>query len=87
MSETKEEKKLDWIQMNFDIHKFFIVFSLFLCSLSLILISFRLAPLAKWANFQSICVEQISKTYPIEYAVRKCNGRSKIYMPTQQTQK
>ena len=52
---------------------------LLLCSISLALIFLTLRPLAKWANYQSICVEQESQKAPISWAVRKCNGRSKVY--------
>tara|TARA_Y100001968_G_C19327470_1_gene702510 strand:- start:261 stop:488 length:228 start_codon:yes stop_codon:yes gene_type:complete len=72
MTNTKEKEKLDWAQI-------FNVFALFLCALSLILIFLSLRPVAKWANYQSTCVEQESKKSPIEWAVRKCNGRSKVY--------
>ena len=61
------------------------VLALLICALSLVLITGRLSTIAKWANYQSNCVESISKTYPVEYAVRKCNGRSKIYMPNNPT--
>ena len=65
--------------MDFDFQAFLKGFALILCSLSLALIAFRLGPVAEWANYQSTCVEEISNTYPISYAVRKCNGRSKVY--------
>ncbi len=87
MTETKGGGNFDWTNMNFNIHALFIGLALLLCGLSLALIAVRLGPVAKWANYQSICVDEISKTYPVEYSVRKCNGRSKIYMPNQQTQK
>ena len=71
-----------------DLTKWFVRASagfLLLCGLSLALVAVKLGPVSKWASYQSICVEEIGKSYPIEYAVRKCNGRSKIYMPAQQT--
>ncbi len=52
---------------------------LLLCTLSLILIALSLTPVAKWANYQNTCIEQESQKAPIEWAVRKCNGRSKVY--------
>ena len=42
-------------------------------------ISISLKPLADWANYQNDCIykESLDKTIP--WAVRKCNGRSKVY--------
>ena len=83
MNETQTKKKIDWTKMKFNINDLFIGFSLvlcaFLCAFSLAFIAIRMGPVAKWANYQSICVEQESKKAPIEWAVRKCNGRSKVY--------
>jgi len=45
----------------------------------LFVIAIRLGPIAKWANYQTICVEKESLKSPTEWAVRKCNGRSKVY--------
>tara|TARA_B100000700_G_scaffold58677_1_gene63686 strand:+ start:191 stop:418 length:228 start_codon:yes stop_codon:yes gene_type:complete len=72
MNKKNEEKQLDW-------KAFFSGFFLLLCALSLILIAFSLRPVAKWAEYQSSCVEQEMKKSPVEWAVRKCNGRSKVY--------
>ena len=72
MTEIKEKEKLDWI-------KILTGLALFLCAFSLVLIALSLRPVAKWANYQSTCVEQESNKAPIEWAVRKCNGRSKVY--------
>ena len=72
MTEVKEQKSFDWAQI---FHRV----ALLLCSLSLVLIALSSLPIAKWANYQSACVEQESKKSPIEWAVRKCNGRSKVY--------
>ena len=72
MTETKDNKKQDWI-------KIFTGFALLLCAFSLALIVVSLRPVARWANYQSICVEQESEKAPISWAVRKCNGRSKVY--------
>ena len=83
MNETKTKKKVDWTQMKFNINDLYTGFALvlcaFLCAFSLALIAIKIGPIAKWANYQSICVEQESKKAPIEWAVRKCNGRSKVY--------
>ena len=54
---------------------------LFLFSLIIIfsLIVINLRPLTLWADNQNTCIreESINKTIP--WAVRKCNGRSKVY--------
>jgi len=49
----------------------------FIIIFSLIAINFR--PLKTWADYQNTCIreESINKTIP--WAVRKCNGRSKVY--------
>ncbi|AAQ00525.1 MULTISPECIES: hypothetical protein [Prochlorococcus] len=72
MTEAKDKRKFDWT-------KIFIGISLLLCACSLAFISVSLRPVAKWANYQSVCVEQESIKAPISWAVRKCNGRSKVY--------
>ena len=72
-------EKKDQTQFNFNLNNFFQAFLLLVCALSLSLVAIRLGPVAKWANYQSTCVEEISRTYPISYSVRKCNGRSKVY--------
>ena len=43
------------------------------------LIVLNLKPLARWANYQTICIENESSDTTIPWAVRKCNGRSKVY--------
>ena len=72
MTDTKNKKESDWT-------KILIGVALLLCAFCLALIVLSLRPVAKWANYQSICVEQESKKTPISWAVRKCNGRSKVY--------
>ena len=42
-------------------------------------LAFNLRPLARWANYQTICIEEESIDTNISWAVRKCNGRSKVY--------
>tara|TARA_Y100001968_G_C19128918_1_gene605688 strand:+ start:270 stop:530 length:261 start_codon:yes stop_codon:yes gene_type:complete len=83
MTETQSKKKTNLSEMKFNLNDFFTGLALllcaFLCAFSLALIALRLGPVSKWANYQSICVEQESKKAPIEWAVRKCNGRSKVY--------
>ena len=72
MTDPKDKEKLNW-------SKIFTGVSILLCTFSLVLMAVSLIPIAKWANFQSICVEQESVKAPISWAVRKCNGRSKVY--------
>ena len=83
MSETKAKKEVEWTQMKFNINDLFtrsaLLLCAFLCAISLALIAIKMGPIAKWANYQSTCIEQESKKAPIEWAVRKCNGRSKVY--------
>ena len=83
MTETQTKKKVDWTKMKLSINDLFtglaLILCAFLCAFSLALIAVRMGPIAKWANYQSICVEQESIKAPIEWAVRKCNGRSKVY--------
>ena len=42
-------------------------------------ISISLRPLANWANYQNDCIYKESLDTTIPWAVRKCNGRSKVY--------
>ena len=42
-------------------------------------ISIALRPLANWANYQNNCIYEESIDTTIPWAVRKCNGRSKVY--------
>ena len=42
-------------------------------------ISISLRPLADWANYQNDCIYKESIDTTIPWAVRKCNGRSKVY--------
>ncbi len=72
MTDTKYKEKFDWI-------KTFTGLAILLCAFCLALIVVSLRPVAKWANYQAICVEQESVKAPISWAVRKCNGRSKVY--------
>ncbi len=72
MTETKDKK-------TFDLAKVFNGVAVLLCALSLSLIALSLRPVAKWARYQSFCIEQESVKAPVNWAVRKCNGRSKVY--------
>tara|TARA_Y100001968_G_scaffold289048_1_gene291777 strand:- start:730 stop:990 length:261 start_codon:yes stop_codon:yes gene_type:complete len=83
MSETNQAKNFNMTKMKFMFNDLFTGIALLLCAVlcafSLALIALRLGPIAKWANYQTICVQQESIKSPIEWAVRKCNGRSKVY--------
>ena len=83
MTETTKGKNSKIKEMKFKFNDLFTGIALllcaFLCAFSLALIATRLGPIAKWANYQTICVEQESIKSPIEWSVRKCNGRSKVY--------
>jgi len=74
MSETKKNKNFNLTEMKFKFNDLFTGIALllcaFLCAFSLALIAIRLGPIAKWANYQTICVEQESLKSPIEWAVR-----------------
>ncbi len=72
MPQTNQKEKLDWAKLLTGV-------SLLICACCLALVVISLRPLAKWANYQTICVEQESVKAPISWAVRKCNGRSKVY--------
>tara|TARA_Y100001968_G_scaffold301035_1_gene312994 strand:- start:128 stop:388 length:261 start_codon:yes stop_codon:yes gene_type:complete len=83
MSESTKKKNFNIKEMKFFFNDLFTGIALllcaFLCAFSLALIAIRLGPISKWANYQSICVEKESTKSPVEWAVRKCNGRSKVY--------
>ena len=61
------------------IFKALISFCLVLLVLIFGFIAFNIKPLTNWANYQTICIEQESIDTTIQWAVRKCNGRSKVY--------
>ncbi len=72
MADTTSKERFSWLDA-------ITSFSLLICALCLIFIVLSLRPVAKWATYQSICIEQQSEKAPISWAVRKCNGRSKVY--------
>ncbi len=43
------------------------------------LIAINLRPLKTWADYQNTCIKEESINKTIPWAVRKCNGRSKVY--------
>ena len=55
--------------------------SVFIFSLIIIfsVIAINLRPLKLWADYQNTCIEKESINKTIPWAVRKCNGRSKVY--------
>ncbi len=55
--------------------------SIFIFSLIIIfsIIAINLRPLKNWADYQNTCIKQESINKTISWAVRKCNGRSKVY--------
>ena len=63
-------------------NKFFRLF-IIITSISLILffvfISYSIRPLSIWLNYQNTCIKEESVGKTIPWAVRKCNGRSKVY--------
>tara|TARA_Y100001968_G_C19124684_1_gene603644 strand:+ start:165 stop:380 length:216 start_codon:yes stop_codon:yes gene_type:complete len=68
--------------MNIYDEKFFkalIIIFLILLIFIFSFIAFNLLPIMNWANYQTICIEQESIDKTIPWAVRKCNGRSKVY--------
>ena len=72
MTESTTNKK-------FDLAKILTGVAIFLCTISLAFIAISLSTIAHWAENQNTCVEQESSKAPIAWAVRKCNGRSKVY--------
>ena len=66
---------------NKNINLIYTLLSLFIFSLIIVLslIAINLRSLTLWADYQNTCIreESINKTIP--WAVRKCNGRSKVY--------
>ena len=65
-------KQINWMN---------IVFIFFMISMVIIFttISINLKPLADWANYQNDCIYKESRNTTIPWAVRKCNGRTKVY--------
>jgi len=61
------------------IFKVFISICLIFLIVIFSIIAFNLFSLKNWANYQTICIEQESIDTTIPWAVRKCNGRSKVY--------
>jgi len=64
-----------------NINLIYAILSLFIFSLIIVfsIIAINLRPLKLWADYQNICIEEESINKTIPWAVRKCNGRSKVY--------
>ncbi len=64
---------------NFEFSK--VILTIFLTALTIIFSIFALniMSLGRWAKYQNTCIEQESLKSTIPWAVRKCNGRSKVY--------
>ena len=65
-------KQINWTNI---LLIFLLIFMLIIFST----ISISLKPLADWANYQNECIYKESIDTTIPWAVRKCNGRSKVY--------
>tara|TARA_Y100001970_G_scaffold294164_1_gene447823 strand:- start:9431 stop:9658 length:228 start_codon:yes stop_codon:yes gene_type:complete len=72
MNAPKEVNRFDWT-------KIVNLLILIICAFCLALIAINLGKVSEWASYQTICIEQESEKAPISWAVRKCNGRSKVY--------
>ena len=64
-----------------NINLIYAILSLFIFSLIIVfsIIAINLRPMKLWADYQNICIEEESINKTIPWAVRKCNGRSKVY--------
>ena len=64
-----------------NINLIYTIILLFIFSLIIIfsIIALNLRPLTIWADYQNICIKEESFNKTIPWAVRKCNGRSKVY--------
>ena len=58
---------------------FFVVTFMIALIIIFSIIAINLKPLKTWAEYQNICIKEESVDKTIPWAVRKCNGRSKVY--------
>ena len=65
-------KQINWMNV---LLTFFIISMLIIFTT----ISISLRPIANWAIYQNNCIYEESIDTTIPWAVRKCNGRSKVY--------
>ena len=56
-----------------------IVTFIFSLTVAISIIALNLGPLKLWADYQNTCIKEESFNKTIPWAVRKCNGRSKVY--------
>ena len=66
---------------NKNINLTYIIVVTFMIALIIVfsIIAINLKPLKTWAEYQNICIKEESVDKTIPWAVRKCNGRSKVY--------
>ena len=66
---------------NKSINLIYTLLTLFIFSFIIIFtfIAINLRPLTLWADYQNTCIKEESVNKTIPWAVRKCNGRSKVY--------
>lgn len=62
-----------------ELTQYLILFFLIALVIIFSIIAWNLQPLKIWANYQNTCIEKESIKTTIPWAVRKCNGRSKVY--------
>ena len=64
-----------------DINLIYKLILFFIFSLIIIFsfIAINLRPLKIWVDYQNTCIKEESFNKTIPWAVRKCNGRSKVY--------
>tara|TARA_B100000902_G_C27204611_1_gene860921 strand:- start:499 stop:717 length:219 start_codon:yes stop_codon:yes gene_type:complete len=67
-----ENKGFDWF-------KLFIVIISSVFAVTIIFLTVSFKSVSTWANYQNICIQNESMKSPVEWSVRKCNGRSKVY--------
>ena len=65
-------KQINWISV-------LLIFILLAMLIIFTTISISLRPLADWATYQNNCIYKESIDTTVPWAVRKCNGRSKVY--------
>jgi len=65
-------KNINWFNI-------FISFSLVIFLIIFSFIGLSIRAISTWANYQNICISEESINTSTAWAVRKCNGRSKVY--------
>jgi len=64
---------------NLEFSKIIIIILLTALTIIFSIFVFNTMSLGKWAKYQNTCIEKESLKSTIPWAVRKCNGRSKVY--------